>query len=567
MQSTNIYQKSLPKARKPQLFVAFFKIALILCGTYLSLVLNTQSAVFFFQAFNGQNTLVAACIAVFAVFVLVCLIFLLFCKSFLENLYARVRAHSRTTQALLLLFAMRCAGIYIVQFYANANVNIAYLNNIKAWWFHLPSALGIAENPLSFTLPQWVLSLLFFIPLTVFYLFFATSLFEAVKSVLTTLTKGERRFLCIAAVLTFIYVVLLYNNTDIYYGGLDRIYSYDSLPNSSYLINPFYYWSYYQYPLEPNLSMPILQLADLLPEMSLWRTIAHTLVQVWLLLIAYVMLSRMISKDRYVRLLALLIFSFSFPTLVLAVVTERRVITLIFVLIAIYQSLSRQRDEELWISAASGAVICNAYVFLLTLKPKKDFWKDVLICGFTFAFLLMFFGKASGLLDLRTQINNFESRGWMDENLSGNTKLMHYLCFVRTSLIAPPSHPSETQKSWVMAIPDFYSIIGIVLLVLVLLGFVANYKDRLAQVAFAGVLASFFFVFIKALNINENAVVLNTLFFAWAFVTLMIMAVDKLVRHRAAKYVLLTGVFAGCMIYNAVAALQLYQFGLTAYPI
>ncbi|MDD2418268.1 MAG: hypothetical protein PHR24_02955 [Oscillospiraceae bacterium] len=554
-------------SRVKQCIMVAFKSIIVLCGTYLSLVFNTQSAVFFVQAFKGNNKLAAACIAVLGLFVSAGLALLLFRFNFLEKLYSRLREHTRQTQILLLMLAMLCAGTYIAQFFLWANENIAYLNNAKAWWFHLPYALGIVSQPAGLTLPQWLLSLVLFIPLSLFYMFLVTSLFQVVKSVLMSLSKYECRFLFIAAAAALLYVVFLYNSTSIYYGGMDRIYSFDSLPDSSYLINPFYYWSYYQYPLQPNLSLPLMMLAELVPDVFLWTVIARTLVQLWLLLIAFIMLSRMISENPRVRLLTLLIFSFSFPTMILAVITERRVITLAFVLIAIYQSLHTKRDEKLWLCAASGTVICNAYVLLLAVKPKKSFLKDILLCGLTFVFLAAFLGKISGLLDLQTQINNFKCRGWLDGGLDIGTKLTHYLNFVRSSFLAPLSQPSGNNSSWMMTITNTFSPIGICILLGAVCGFIVNYKNRLAQVAFAGVLASFFFIFIKSLNIAENAVVLNTLFFGWGFVTLVIMAADKLLSGMRIKYWALSGIAVGCFVYNVIAVIQLYKFGVAAYPV
>ncbi len=173
---------------------------------------------------------------------------------------------------------------------------------------------------------------------------------------------------------------------------------------------------------------------------------------------------------------------------------------------------------------------------------------------------------------MQSQVNNFESRGWIDEGLSGMTKLSHYLKLVLSSLIAPLSGANESGTAWNMAPPtdtvDIFFIAGAVLLLLAVLGFVLNYRHKIAQIAFVGVLVSFFFVFIKALNINENAVVLNTLFFAWAFVTLLIMAIEKIFKKITLLRdgVLLTIVTA-CLIYNSVAAYQLFKFGIEVYPI
>ena len=545
------------------------KIVLILSGTYLSFVFNTQSAVFFIQAFKQNKNLAFLCICVLAAIVFAGLFILLFRFKLLENLYERLRKMSYLAQALLLLFSALCAGTYISQFYNSANVNIEYLNNINEWWFHLPYAFEFAAQPAGFAPPGWILTLLLFIPLTVFFLYFITALTGVVQSVMTTLSKAEKRFLVIASAAAIIYIVFLYNSTDIYYGGMDRIYSYDSLSDSSYLLNPFYYWSYYQYPLEPNFSLPFVVLAkQLSPYIPLWESVFRTLIQFEMLLLVIVMLSRMISDNPATRLLTLLIFSFSFQTLILATIYERRVMTLIFLIIAIFQSVYQKKDDKFWISVASGAIICNAYVSLMSIRSKKTFIKDLLLCGAVFVFIAAFLGKISGLLDLRTQVDNFENRGWLDADLGIRSKLLHYLNFVSSCLISPLSQAAN-GKAWEMVSPEFnfFSILGAVIASLAVAGFLLNFKNKFAQISFVSILVSVYFLFVKSLNANENAIVLNTLFFAWAFISLTIMAIDGLFDNQKVKTAILSVIAGGCLIYNAIAVIQLYNFGVIAYPI
>jgi len=551
--------------------ICFFiaKIALILSGTYLSFVFNTQSVVFFIQAFKGNKTLAFFCICAFVMIVSSGLIILLFRFKFLEKVYELLRKRSYLAQALLLLFSALCVGTYISQFYNSANVNIDHLNGINEWWFHIPYAFEFASHPADFTLPRWILTFILFIPLMVFFLYFITTLTEVIRSVLTTLSKVEKRFLIIASAAAIVYIVFIYNSTDIYYGGMDRIYSYDSLADSSYLLNPFYYWSYYQYPLEPNFSLPFIVLAkQLSPYIPLWESVFRTLIQFEMLLLAIVMLSRMVSDNPVTRLFTLLIFSFSFQTLILATIYERRVITLIFLIIAIFQSVHRKKDDKFWISVASGAIICNAYVSLMSMKSKKTFIKDLFLCGAVFLFIAAFLGKVSGLLDLRTQMENFETKGWLDADLDMKSKLIHYLNFISSCLISPLSHAVD-GKSWEMAIPkfNFFTILGAIIIVLAATGFILNFKNKFAQISFVGILVSFFFLFVKSLNVNENAIVLNTLFFAWAFISLTIMAIDGIFDNTKVKPVILSVIAGGCLIYNMIAVVQLYNFGVSAYPI
>ena len=308
---------------------------------------------------------------------------------------------------------------------------------------------------------------------------------------------------------------------------------------------------------------------SLTPSVALWGIIMRSVIQFILLFICLVMLSRMISENPRVRLLTLLIFSFSFPVLILATITERRVITFIFLIFAVYRSTLRTKDENYWLSVASGAVICNAYVSLLSIKSAKTFIKDLFCFGSTFLFIAAFLGKISGLVDLRTQVNNFANNGWMDAAVDFKTKLIHYMNFVSSSFFTPLSESSGT--SWSMAQNNggytVFFVTGIIIALLSVAGFILNFRERFARIAFTGILVSFFFVFVKTLNMSENAVVLNTLFFAWAFVSLCIMAIDRIIPGRKIKTCVLIIIAAACFAVNIYAAYRLLDFGMAVYPV
>jgi len=112
------------------------------------------------------------------------------------------------------------------------------------------------------------------------------------------------------------------------------------------------------------------------------------------------------------------------------------------------------------------------------------------------------------------------------------------------------------------------SIIGVIILCLVIIGFVLNYKRRLAIFAFLWVLTSYIGIGIVGWTVKQNEVVLWELYFSWAYITLIYMAIDKLFhKHKREKMVILLLLAAVCMVVNGKAVIDILRFGIEFYPV
>ncbi|MCL1831710.1 MAG: hypothetical protein FWG45_02215 [Oscillospiraceae bacterium] len=550
------------------------KIALCISGTYMSLNFNERAMPYFISFFAGSGSFftksvsgeptpkIFALICVIAAFVAVMLIVILFKAKFLERLYARLSQKSLLARIMLVMYAFLCAQRYVTYYNHHELRNYDYYMNIIE--------VGVGVGWFDF-LPPFVATIIMWIPLTLLYLFFIMILVDFLYDIIKSFDRFERIFFLSGSGLGFAFIAYAYNQTSIYYGWIDRVYSYDAYPSMHYLLNPFFIWSYSNYTLQPSFTMPVL-LPSVWFELysPLWRIITSVGIQFALLMVVFVLISRMISQTPKIRRLSLLIFAFSFPTVIIATVVERRVMALTFLIFAIYQALYKKHhshERNLWYAVAGGSIICNMYVFLMSIRSKSTALRDLAVSGTIFLFLTAFLGKIGGLVDIKSQVERFESSGWLDTKMSMGVKAIHYMYLISSTLFAPPSAPNETGYWWQLPpTTGVYFWLGVIIFALAMFGFIANYKSAYARIAFVSVLVSIFFVFYQALNISENAVVLNTLFYAWAFVSLLIMGLDKLINRERIKTILLTAVAGVCLVWNVTTAVQILRFGMEHFP-
>jgi hypothetical protein len=559
--------------RLHKLALVYLKLMVIISGAYMSLLFNAYAGVFFARSFGYYARMASDAIYIISLIVCAGLYLLLFEFKFLEKMYARLRSKPKSAQFALVAFSMWCAGAYVNMFYRGVGslYHIDYLEMFER-----------------ILLPQWLMSAVIFVPLTLLYLFFISSFAEIIHSVFASLARYERRFLIIAGVVGVFGIAWFYATSSAYY-TFDVMYSLDAVPDMTYLINPFHAWTYVHYSMQPNFAMPLMLLAEPFALVHpIGDMIARVAVQFVLLMICFVMLSRMVSKNPHVRLFALLIFAFSFQSMVLATVIERRIMALCFLIIALYNALYRHRgvkksnecEQNLWFAVATGQIIVNCYVFLASIKQWKSAVKNLLVSGAVFVLILSLLGKIGGLINIRSQMDSYEAVGWLDAGYDFMVRLTHYLYLTASSIFTPPSqevpHPAAWSiAAWGMSEPvtgSFFFGVGAVILLLALAGFLLNFKARLAQVALAGVVMSAYFVLRNGLNINENAVVLNTAFYGWAFAALAIMGVDKLLsdakpRLKTAKIAILALTAAAALIWNSYAVYQINEFGYEHFEI
>ena len=109
-------------------------------------------------------------------------------------------------------------------------------------------------------------------------------------------------------------------------------------------------------------------------------------------------------------------------------------------------------------------------------------------------------------------------------------------------------------------------MIGIVILIAAVLGFLYSYKNKMSQIAVCWVGFSVVLLFLVGWGTAENGLILYSLYFAWAYLILIYQFICKWIRNEKAVLAVI-GVFAVLMLlYNLGGLYQIYQFGVINYP-
>ena len=154
-------------------------------------------------------------------------------------------------------------------------------------------------------------------------------------------------------------------------------------------------------------------------------------------------------------------------------------------------------------------------------------------------------------------------------------KIGQYLSFLSNCFTAPAASASygldylgSGYTSYQLLPVDDLSRIGIVLAGLAFVGFLLNVKDRYCILCFTWLLFSFGLLGIYGWGASENGMILYTLYFSWALLSLLYAGFRKVLRKHPIIRLSLAGIaFVAMAAVNIRGLRDLILFGINYYPL
>ena len=155
------------------------------------------------------------------------------------------------------------------------------------------------------------------------------------------------------------------------------------------------------------------------------------------------------------------------------------------------------------------------------------------------------------------------------EKILFNDRLAQYLAFIKSIFIAPQSSFILDKATILPAyrVMDVYgySFVGIGILVLCLISLFLNRKNKMAIISSVWILFSFILLCVVGWGTAENGLILYSLYFSWAFIILLYLLVDKIIKNKKFKFGIIISVCICLCIINIPEYLNLINFGLQYY--
>jgi len=424
----------------------------------------------------------------------------------------------------------------------------------------------------------------FALPFTIFIAYlFINNIIPYVKTFFKSLSKNEKNYLIIIGIIGGVVAMLLtfntsafsktyYNNQLVYY---DVIYTSDSgvLTSEDTFFNVSYLENDVRQPLFGIFALPFAVIASVLSEICFFLPtgfeyeVLLTVIQFLLTAITTIMLARLLNIEEKDKKYFYMLFAVSFPYLLFNIVVEQYVISLFYLVLAIYLYYKNNDKINYVYIGAVGTMLTSGIIFPLITKFKglKNWIKDVFKCFIAFLTTLIIGGQFPQLLIGGDRLGGLTGEfigkvGWGD-------KLNQFTHFVKNIFISSNGqvkmlydHPSYQLKYF-----ETISILGIIILLLVILSFVLNRKEKLAKISFLWVLFSVFVLFIMGWGTFENGLILYSLYFAWAYIILIYLLLKKLIKNRKIFISFIVILISVMLFFNLSELLNIIKFALKYY--
>lgn len=505
---------------------------------------------------------------------LAALAILIFKYNFLERVFSKLIRWQAALSAILAVYGAYC---YADLFYYHLQSFAGELTSATA--VGLLSRFG-----LTFTIIAAIVS----VPALFVYLYWFFGWFsERMRDVFRASDRVERWYLIIACALFAVVITLVYSKTNVFYAAnasaasdwdkIDIVYSSDSsmLTGQNVFYNIAASENDIRQPLFGVFAAPFALAASLASRVVMKPGAYPAMIQMLqsaFLALSLVLIVRMTGASGAVKALALACGTLLYPTLLFLLNVEQYVFSVFWLILLVWMIVQgeEQGRDTAWVAASGSMVTSGIFLFLLpgkgTFKEKARQAADAVVL---FAVFMILLGRVAMLLSSAERVV-FLIR-FTGEKLSFLARAMQYSTFVSSCLIAPATEIARDTNGVMVfqqtAITQ-WSLFGILCFVAAFAGYLTNRKSRFAQICAGWAAFSLLLLCVVGWGTSENGLVLYTLYFGWAFVSLIVMLMTRVLeKWRTVQIGVLSAAALALLAVNAQSIAALIRFGLENYPL
>ncbi len=251
---------------------------------------------------------------------------------------------------------------------------------------------------------------------------------------------------------------------------------------------------------------------------------------------------------------------------------EQYIFSVFWLILLVWQFTTGETEgrDTAWV-AASGSILISG--ISIVLVPGDGSWKqrvkDGALAIAKFILIGLLLGRAA--MVMTTAANLQFLLQFAGEKLPFLARFMQYVRFLASCFVAPAAQMLRFDNgiaAYEQLEVTSWSIGGFAVLAAAIAGFLLNRKSTFARICAAWVACSFLLLCVLGWGTSENGLVLYTLYFGWAFVSLILLLIERLFRQiRPLQYGLIGAGILALVYLNALGLADIIRFGLQYYPV
>lgn len=431
-------------------------------------------------------------------------------------------------------------SLYSLKYYLRfENSFVKMLNNLVKHYF------GIVFDDFIYKIIV-LLSVPFF---SVLIYLFIKKILPIIKQFYCKLSKSERKYLIIISFIgLFVSIVLpflttafsipMHNNKLYIY---DVIYTSDSgaITYEDAFFNVSYVENDVRQPLFGIFSLPFSIVGKLLAEILFFvpekyeYVSAMTFIQFVLLSLSTILISRMLKLKEKDKKYLYLLFSISFSYMIFSIILEQYVIGLFYLVLTCYYFYEKKLKPNYLYVGAVGTMLTSGIVFPLIseIKNLKRYITDTFKCFLVFLSVLTIGGQFPQIFSVLTNFSSLTST--FAKKISFVDRFYQFINFIKGIIIAPKGKVMEilNHPSYQLAEVKSIALLGVIVLIAVILGYILNRKNKFANFCILWVAFSVMLLLFIGWGTSENGLILYSLYFAFAYLSLFYLFLRSIIKN------------------------------------
>jgi hypothetical protein len=416
----------------------------------------------------------------------------------------------------------------------------------------------------------------------------------------------EKRYLCGAGLVFSLSVMVVFNITNVFYGenyidyyDMEKgewVYNYSIKYNIVYTTdsptevnaNVYVFIGVIENDLRNSLfglfalpfALPCLLLSRLLFFIPNTYPLALDIVQVFLILMIWVTLARMMRLWGYTKILFLAAASLTYPVLLHLFAMGQYVFSTFWLILLIYAYIEDKEWKRDCFLAAAGSLITSIVMFPLVLRGKaiKIWLRDLGGQGAKIGTLAVIFGQFALFATIAMSASDYREfyLRFTGHQTAFPERILQFVNAVSSFFLKPETwigmsmvygNNNISYISYQLAPATSLNIWGLALLLLAIAGFVLNRHDRFAKICFAWLLFSVVVLCLIGWGTPENGLIIYSLYFGWPYFVLVFMLAEKLLaRFNTFRYALYAVAVMTLAVVNLYGIADLIDFAVEYYP-
>lgn len=492
---------------------------------------------------------------------------------------------------LLKIFLLTFVGIVLFVFLFKYNklfvIRSFYNKNIFYYIFSILSTAVVISFIIEFSkLNTYELVIFSILSSFCIFLFFLKTYQYTIPKIIgffKNINKEEKIFLIVGISIYCVLLIIANLSTKMFVGfpaGDNMWYEVFSLDTSflyswQTFVNPFEWTNNIKHLLISYVIMPFTilpyQLLVLL-NLKLVFYILFQIAQIIMVMVIIIYLKRLLKLENiFVITSFYLIATISSTFLLNALLNEKFVVLGLFLILTINAIINKDDSKYYYFFMTLASLSITFLLFIPVFFEKGKKLTSILKCIISFAFIelicVFVSGNAICLFNFYDEVNGVLS-GYGSVGTPFYIQLIMYITLLARMFLIPEMTIKNEINIWETqaTINSYYFWIGIIILIVSVLGFILNKKDKFIQICFYWFIIVTIYTAIVGWGVAANEMFISSMAYFWAILPLMFSFITSIAKKPLNILISSTTIFTVILIINSIQFVQLISLSHQLFP-